>query len=80
MTNRTNRQSGGERYDGDIQQAKCGPKNTKWPTVGSGHSKSIAGMEFSEIEEHEVAYSWLRALKMLPGNGVLGSRRARSGL
>eukprot|EP00959_Pyramimonas_sp_CCMP1952_P148719 3110942-Pyramimonas_sp.AAC.1 len=37
-------------------------------------------MEFWELEEHEVAYSWFRTLKMWPGNGVLGTRRARSGL
>ena len=28
-------------------------------------------MVFWEHEEHEVAYSWLRALTMWPGNGVL---------
>ena len=55
-------------------------KNTKWPTIGSGHSKCGPGMEFWELEEHEVAYSWLRAFKMWPGNGVLGTRRPRSGL
>eukprot|EP00959_Pyramimonas_sp_CCMP1952_P248893 5203079-Pyramimonas_sp.AAC.1 len=37
-------------------------------------------MEFWEVEEHAVAYSWLRASKMWPGNGVLRRRRARSGL
>ena len=37
-------------------------------------------MVFWEVEEHEVAHSELRAFKMRPGNGVLGSRRARSGL
>ena len=46
----------------------------------SGHSKCGPGMEFWELEEHEVAYSWLRAFKMWPGNGVLGTRRPRSGL
>merc|ERR1712113_664925 len=51
-------------------------KNTKWPTVGSGHSKCGPGIEFWELEDHEVAYSWLRAFKMWPGNGVLGTRRA----
>merc|ERR1711920_1131912 len=51
-------------------------KNTKWPTVGSGHSKCGPGMEFWELEDHEVAYSWLRAFKMWPGNGVLAARRA----
>ena len=35
---------------------------------------------FWEHQEHEVAYSWLQAFEMLPGNGVLGTRRARSGL
>merc|ERR1712060_690273 len=55
-------------------------KNTKWPTVGSGHSKCGPGMEFWELVDHEVAYSWLRAFKMWPGNGVLGPRRPRSGL
>ena len=35
--------------------------------------KSECGLEivFWEHEEHEVAYSWLRAFKMWPGNGVL---------
>ena len=37
-------------------------------------------MEVWEVEEHEVAYSWLLTFRMWPGNGVLGSRRARSGL
>ena len=55
-------------------------KSRKWPTVGSGHPECGPGMEFWEVEEHEVAYSWLRAFKMWPGNGVLGTRRARSGL
>eukprot|EP00959_Pyramimonas_sp_CCMP1952_P161093 3368572-Pyramimonas_sp.AAC.1 len=36
-------------------------------------------MVFWEHEEHEVAYGWLRAVKMWPGNGVLGTRRTRSG-
>eukprot|EP00959_Pyramimonas_sp_CCMP1952_P016063 339690-Pyramimonas_sp.AAC.1 len=31
-------------------------------------------------DRHEVAYSWLRAFKMWPGNAVLGARRTRSGL
>eukprot|EP00959_Pyramimonas_sp_CCMP1952_P400431 8390579-Pyramimonas_sp.AAC.1 len=31
-------------------------KSTKWHTVGSGHPKCGPGMEFWEIEEHEVAY------------------------
>ena len=39
-------------------------KSTKWPTVGSGHSKCSPGMKFWEVEEPEVAYSWLRASKM----------------
>ena len=55
-------------------------KNTKWPTVGSGQSKYGIGLAFWAHEEHEVAYSWLRAFKMWPGNGVVGTRRARSGL
>ena len=55
-------------------------KNTKWPTVRSGPSKCGLGVVFWEHEEHEVAYSWLRAFEMLLGNGVLGTRRARSGL
>eukprot|EP00959_Pyramimonas_sp_CCMP1952_P030554 640575-Pyramimonas_sp.AAC.1 len=50
-------------------------KSTKWPTDGSGHSECGPGIKFWEVEEHEVAYSWL--LKMCPGNGVLGNRRAR---
>eukprot|EP00959_Pyramimonas_sp_CCMP1952_P234413 4898215-Pyramimonas_sp.AAC.1 len=37
------------------------------------------GMEFWELEEHEVAYSCLRALKIMPRSGVLGTRRPRSG-
>eukprot|EP00959_Pyramimonas_sp_CCMP1952_P436043 9131074-Pyramimonas_sp.AAC.1 len=44
-------------------------KNTKWPIVGSEHPKCGPGMEFWEVVEHEVAYSWLRAFKMWPGNG-----------
>merc|ERR1711920_110697 len=44
------------------------------------HAKCGPGMEFWELEDHEVAYSWLRAFKMLPGNGLLGTRRPRSGL
>eukprot|EP00959_Pyramimonas_sp_CCMP1952_P238669 4987207-Pyramimonas_sp.AAC.1 len=55
-------------------------KNTKLPTAGSGHSQTCPGMVFWDHEEHEVAYSWLRAFKMWPGNGVLGTRRTRSGL
>eukprot|EP00959_Pyramimonas_sp_CCMP1952_P146002 3057229-Pyramimonas_sp.AAC.1 len=56
-------------------------KITRWPTVGSGQSKYGTGMVFWEHEEHEVAvYSWLRAFKMWPGIGVLGTRRTRSGL
>eukprot|EP00959_Pyramimonas_sp_CCMP1952_P036336 760626-Pyramimonas_sp.AAC.1 len=35
-------------------------------------------MEFCEVEEHEVAYSWLQAFRMWPGSGILGGRRARS--
>ena len=62
------------------QQALRTAKHTKWPTVGSGHSKCRLGKMFWEHQEHEVAYSWLQAFEMLPGNGVLGTRRARSGL
>eukprot|EP00959_Pyramimonas_sp_CCMP1952_P380538 7972510-Pyramimonas_sp.AAC.1 len=47
-------------------------KSTKWPIVGSGHPKCGPGVEFWEVEEHQVADSWLRAFKMWPGNGVLG--------
>eukprot|EP00959_Pyramimonas_sp_CCMP1952_P352034 7375804-Pyramimonas_sp.AAC.1 len=28
-------------------------KNTKWPTVGSGHSKYGPGTAFWEVREHE---------------------------
>eukprot|EP00959_Pyramimonas_sp_CCMP1952_P399574 8372003-Pyramimonas_sp.AAC.1 len=31
-------------------------KNTKGPTIGSGHSTCDLGMAFREHEEHEVAY------------------------
>eukprot|EP00959_Pyramimonas_sp_CCMP1952_P368309 7715036-Pyramimonas_sp.AAC.1 len=37
-------------------------------------------MEFREFEEHEVAYSWLQAFKIMSRNGVLGTRRPRSAL
>eukprot|EP00959_Pyramimonas_sp_CCMP1952_P084047 1757882-Pyramimonas_sp.AAC.1 len=37
-------------------------------------------MEFWELEDHEVAYCWLRAFRIMPRNGVLGIRRPRSGL
>eukprot|EP00959_Pyramimonas_sp_CCMP1952_P331172 6935049-Pyramimonas_sp.AAC.1 len=37
-------------------------------------------MEFWELEKNEVAYSWLWASKIMPRNGVLGTRRSRSGL
>eukprot|EP00959_Pyramimonas_sp_CCMP1952_P296961 6212616-Pyramimonas_sp.AAC.1 len=64
-----------------VQELRSGnTKNTKWPTVGSRHSKCVLGMVFWDHEEHEVAYSWQRAFKMWPGNGVLGRRRRRSGL
>eukprot|EP00959_Pyramimonas_sp_CCMP1952_P006257 130962-Pyramimonas_sp.AAC.1 len=33
-----------------------------------------------DVEEHEVAFSWLRACIMWPGNEVLGKLRARSNL
>eukprot|EP00959_Pyramimonas_sp_CCMP1952_P232589 4860775-Pyramimonas_sp.AAC.1 len=45
-----------------------------WP-----HSKCNPGMEIWEVDKHEVAFSWLRASKMWPGNGILGSRRTRLG-
>eukprot|EP00959_Pyramimonas_sp_CCMP1952_P135150 2828107-Pyramimonas_sp.AAC.1 len=35
-------------------------------------------MEFWELEEHEVGYCWLQALKIVPGNGVLGTRRPQN--
>eukprot|EP00959_Pyramimonas_sp_CCMP1952_P081173 1695853-Pyramimonas_sp.AAC.1 len=44
-------------------------KSTKWPTLGSRHSKPCPGMQFWEPEDHEVAYSWLRAFKIMPRNG-----------
>eukprot|EP00959_Pyramimonas_sp_CCMP1952_P128366 2684078-Pyramimonas_sp.AAC.1 len=53
-------------------------KSTKWSTVGSGHSKCFPGMEFWELEEHEMAYSWFWAFRMWPGSEVLGTRRPRS--
>eukprot|EP00959_Pyramimonas_sp_CCMP1952_P436222 9134811-Pyramimonas_sp.AAC.1 len=28
-------------------------KSTKWPTVGSGHSKCSPGIVFWEVQEHE---------------------------
>eukprot|EP00959_Pyramimonas_sp_CCMP1952_P088148 1844149-Pyramimonas_sp.AAC.1 len=34
-------------------------------------------MVFWEHEEHEVAYGWLRAFKMWPGNGVLGTKNTK---
>eukprot|EP00959_Pyramimonas_sp_CCMP1952_P010146 212084-Pyramimonas_sp.AAC.1 len=54
-------------------------KKPKWPTVGSGHSKCGPGKVFWEHEQHEVAYSWLRAFKMRPGNGVLAAREPTNG-
>ena len=55
-------------------------KSIKWPTVGSGHSECGLGMVFWDHEEQKMAYSWLQALRMWPGNGILGTRRAESGL
>ena len=49
-------------------------------TLLSTSKKCGPGMEFWELEDHEMAYSWLWASKMWPGNGVLGIRRTRSGL
>eukprot|EP00959_Pyramimonas_sp_CCMP1952_P181822 3801695-Pyramimonas_sp.AAC.1 len=37
-------------------------------------------MEFWELEDHEVAYTWLRAFKIMPKNGILGTRRPRNAL
>eukprot|EP00959_Pyramimonas_sp_CCMP1952_P390989 8193692-Pyramimonas_sp.AAC.1 len=31
-------------------------------------------MEFWELEDHEVAYSWLQAFRIIPRNGVLETR------
>ena len=53
------------------EQCYGNTKSTKWRTVGSGHSKCGLGIVFWNHEGHEVAYSWLRACKMWPGNGVL---------
>eukprot|EP00959_Pyramimonas_sp_CCMP1952_P377793 7913480-Pyramimonas_sp.AAC.1 len=38
------------------EQSPGNSKTTKWLTVGSGHSQCGLGMEFWELEEHEVAY------------------------
>eukprot|EP00959_Pyramimonas_sp_CCMP1952_P423881 8879104-Pyramimonas_sp.AAC.1 len=56
-----------------------------WPRSGMlgtrrTQTKSCPGIEFWEVEEHEVAYRWLRAFKIWPGNCVLGNPTARSGL
>eukprot|EP00959_Pyramimonas_sp_CCMP1952_P326205 6828028-Pyramimonas_sp.AAC.1 len=37
-------------------------------------------MEFWELEEHEVAYSWLQTFKIMARNGALGTQRPRSAL
>eukprot|EP00959_Pyramimonas_sp_CCMP1952_P394808 8272276-Pyramimonas_sp.AAC.1 len=55
-------------------------KITKWSTVVSGQAKYGTEMVYWEHEEHEKAYSWLRAIKKWYRNGVLGRRRTRSGL
>ena len=55
-------------------------KNTKDGELVLGHSKCGLGMVFWEHEEHEVAYSWVRAFRMWPGNGVLGTRTTGNGL
>ena len=47
---------------------------------GGGGRREALGVVFWEHQEHKVAHSWLRTLKMWPGNGVLGTRRAQSGL
>eukprot|EP00959_Pyramimonas_sp_CCMP1952_P166365 3477256-Pyramimonas_sp.AAC.1 len=52
-------------------------KITKWPTVVFGQTKYGTGMVFWEHEEHEVGYSWLRAIKIWYRSGVLGRRRTR---
>ena len=49
-------------------------------TRACGKSECGLGIVFCEHEEHEVAYSLLQAFKMWSGNGVLETRRARSGL
>eukprot|EP00959_Pyramimonas_sp_CCMP1952_P218307 4566161-Pyramimonas_sp.AAC.1 len=46
-------------------------QTTKWPRVVSGHPRCGLGVVFWEHEEHNMAYSWLRALTMWPGSGVL---------
>eukprot|EP00959_Pyramimonas_sp_CCMP1952_P199931 4181939-Pyramimonas_sp.AAC.1 len=51
----------------------------RWPGSALGartqgrQVKGSPGMEVWELDEHEVSYSWLRAFKMYPGNGVLGT-------
>eukprot|EP00959_Pyramimonas_sp_CCMP1952_P154123 3224505-Pyramimonas_sp.AAC.1 len=60
-----------------MTQDLCYGKDHKWPTLGSGQSEYGTRIMFWDHEEHEVAYSWLRALKMWPGNGGLGRRRSR---
>ena len=56
------------------EQCHGNTRSTKWRTVGSGHSKCGLGVVFWNHEGHEVAYSWLRAFKMWPGNGVMARR------
>ena len=55
-------------------------KSTKWPTARCGQSKCGLGVVFWEREEHKVAHNWLRALRMRPGNSILGPRRTQSAL
>ena len=45
-----------------------------------GHSKYGTGTVLWEHEDHEVAHSLLRVIKMWPRNGVLRTRRPGSGL
>ena len=34
----------------------------------------------AKSEDHEEAYSWLRTFRMLPGSGILGTRKTQTGL
>ena len=47
---------------------------------GGGGRREALGVVCWEHEEHKVAYSWVRTLQMWPGNDVLGTRIAESGL
>ncbi len=48
--------------------------------LGTRHCYQWVYFRTPHCFRYEVAYSWLRASKMWPGNGVLGGRRARSGV